>query len=209
MYLSKLLLDPQSSEPSSISNLLFTDDGSNSNDSNIKPRIYNNGNSIFMDIGVMKDFAVLSDNHGGTGGYYSSTVNITRILDTFNISSNENWLSLSSNIFTIDGANYPGLYTFDFQAPAYRVDLFYCFLRKDPSGTPSTVAVGNGEATYKSVNYISTYSNGFYAEYITSSTSFDLRFKALNTGVNVNGLGVAHLQNSDPEAFSYVKIIRY
>ena len=83
------------------------------------------------------------------------------------------------------------------------------FLREDPAGTPSTVATGKSGISDRSVDANNGYTNGFYRVDLTASTTYDLRFTGATDSFNVNGLGVAHLRNSDEEAYAYVKITRY
>lgn len=206
---NRVVLTSSSSTPTNPTlGTIYFDDGTNTDSGNAKPRFYTAA-STFRDFGEYPDVAVLVDNTGTTGGSYPSAVDITREINSIRVQPRDNWVSIASNRFTIDGATYPGTYFIEWQVPAYRTDEFYSFLREDPAGSPSTVAVGKSGVTDFSSDANNSYSMGTYRVDLTASTTYDVRFRAGIAGFNTNALGVAHLRNSDEEAYAYVNITRF
>ena len=199
---SEIVFDSTATEPTGISGLTYMDDGTNTGGPDNILRVYDGTN--FNNVQRIPETVILSDQKtlGQDGGSITAGVDTTRVLNT--VSTARDWLSLSSNIFTIDGANYPGNYYIEWFCPGYLCFNFVCWLEDDGSSTVLQL----GQSTYSSLDS-QTLSHGFY--YTNITTSIDLKIvMRCSTTKATNGLGVnkgGALQGN--EIYTNVKIIRY
>lgn len=168
--------------------------------------IYTDSNNKLIDSGNVLCFQnyfahIVDEKSNNTeGGSYTANTDVTRTLNTIRIRiPNTTWVSISSNIVTIDGANYPGVYYFKFNVPFHNVETGFGSLR-DITDTNEY----NGLVIDSGPN-ASVGSLGFHVEEITKSKNYDIRFVANGSGTT-NGLGRKHGLNSDPETFAQLYI---
>lgn len=199
---SSVVFNSISSEPTTQTGLVYMDDGTNTGGQENIMRIYDG--TTYQNIQKIPEVTVLSEQQtlGTNGGGFTASTDTTRTLNTVSVS--RDWLSLSSNVFTIDGATYPGNYLIEWSTPAFEVDNFVSWLENN--GTSATVRVGS--SAYSSTDTV-TYSYGFYYASITSSIALKIVARCATTKAT-NGLGVTKggtLQQND--VFTVVKITRY
>lgn len=203
---SEIVLTSQSSAPTAQTGLLYYDDGTNTTSGDANFRFYDGQGYRDLTTGAI-EIAIFGDRRSTStaGGSYTATTAVVRALTTV---KSQSWASLSSNQITIDGANYPGRYVFEWRGHCYRADGNWHFLEN----TSGPTIVGLGTSTYSATATDATrcISNGYYEDDITTSITYEIYFQAETNSVNVNGKGVAHTLNSpDPETYCYVYITRY
>ena len=204
---SDIKLNSTATAPTSTTGAIYFDNGTNtvSGDANFR---YYDGQSFRdlstgpIEVGILADQKATST----AGGSYTATTASVRTLNT--TIQSQSWLSLSSNQFTIDGANYPGRYFIEWRGQAYRVNNGWHFL-EDTSG-PTIVGLGTSTYSLQSSDSPRCISQGYYEADITTSKTYEIYIQTTTTSANTNGRGVPHTLNSpDPETFLYVYITRY
>lgn len=189
-----------STAPTGQTGITYVDDGTNTDAENVF-RVYDGSNYNVLQ--RLPESVVLSEQQtAADGGGYTANTEITRTLNTKSPSSGRDWISLASNIFTIDGATYPGNYLIEWWVPGSEVVLFVSWLESS-----STVIMMGSSTSSSSVNSDSK-SYGVYYAAITSSTDYEIIFRASSTRATY-GLGIANNQGSHVDTYTVVKITKF
>lgn len=187
-----LALEESSTEPTSASEgNIYVDDGTNDQVGLTKIRWYDG--SQWTD-SMRKEVAIIKDEKTSSvaGGSYTTPNNTVRDLNTLSV--NQDWISISSNQFTIDGANYPGYYTIEFYGMRHQGIRFYHYLQ-DVTTSNVTVALSNSGYT-GGANRGTTWTKGITSNLITASQTFEV-ITSGNTTRATDGLGQAHNLHSN------------
>ena len=138
------------------------------------------------------------------GGQFTSGSWITRVLNTLSVDSRTNWISLSSNQFTLQ----PGTYRIEAAIPFFMTDRTKSRLRNITSGTTQLDISGNAivAVDHASSSQIGGNKTILYGTFsITSAMVFEIQQYAQTTRVT-NGLGTAGSDSTDVEVYTQVKI---
>lgn len=174
--LDSIIFNSSSSEPTPQNGLIYFDDGTNTHSGTAKLRWYDGTrwNDTYS-----REIAIFKELNLSEPGSYSAGVATIRDLNTTSVS--QSWASLSTNIVTVDGSTYPGLYHFEYCTSMYNVDRFYTFLVNGSGTTLSTGTSGYHGAT------IGNHSKGNYS--VKLSTSLDVTVKVQASASDSQGLG--------------------
>ncbi|MDZ8085615.1 MAG: hypothetical protein RMY16_08465 [Nostoc sp. DedQUE12b] len=152
--------------------------------------------------GSSVEYAQIADvKPSGTGGgtYTSANTTIIRTLNT--VISSASWLSLSSNIFTLQ----PGTYFIDAIVPAILVNNFRGWI-EDSSGT--IVLLGSSAYNAPGSAYAATNSYIKGKITVTSETSYTVKFKGVSASSFVYTLGVQTGFAGQSEVYTQVNITK-
>lgn len=185
LKLSTLAFNSKSSEPTDTTpgNIYF-DDGTNTNSGEPKLRICNS-NSVYEDLTDHPDVGIAASQATGSTG---TSITIRPLSSTLALSPINNWLSVSSNLITIDAANYPGEFLFEWSCACYRNNYYYTYLYNNTAA--NKVAIGSNGMSDWAVDASNGYSHGIYKVTLSASTDFYLYMDGVTASFNTNGFGV-------------------
>jgi len=178
-----LFLTETSTVPALTTGNIYVDDGTNCDVALDKIRFYNGSvwkEACRKEVAIIKDVQVYNQT---AGAYSTANTEVTRTLNT--ITFNQDWVSLSTNIFTIDGLNYPGYYSIEFFTTGWKLG------RTLSTVSDGSSILGYSQAGYGPPTYSSSYNTeGNYQAKLTASTAFHITIEGSSANASTHALGI-------------------